>query len=312
MYFPLTGGLLRRKIGEIRAVDDVSFTVRRGETLGLCGESGCGKSTIARCIVRLYKPTGGRVLIDGMDVTRMHEKQLRGVRARSSLVFQDSYSALNPRQNVRSIITEPLRVHRIVDSNLYQNRALRLCEMVGLGSDILNRYPHELSGGQRQRVGIARALASEPSLIVCDEPLSALDLTIQVQIIRLLQELQDKRPGLTYIFISHDLSVIRHLSDKVAVMYQGRIIELADTHELYSNPIHPYTEMLLSTVLSHPGDPFLEPDRRIELNDHENMTGDKSGCGFHARCDRATQNCRIKAPKLMDLSGGHMVACMNI
>jgi oligopeptide/dipeptide ABC transporter ATP-binding protein len=181
-----------------------------------------------------------------------------------------------------------------------------------LGSDILNRYPHELSGGQRQRVGIARALASEPSLIVCDEPLSALDLTIQVQIIRLLQELQDKRPGLTYIFISHDLSVIRHLSDKVAVMYQGRIIELADTHELYSNPIHPYTEMLLSTVLSHPGDPFLEPDRRIELNDHENMTGDKSGCGFHARCDRATQNCRIKAPKLMDLSGGHMVACMNI
>jgi len=247
-YFPVTKGLLRRTVGEIKAIDDVSFSVKRGEILGICGESGCGKSTLAHCITRLYRPTDGEILFNGMDISSFSEDKLQKIRAKISMVFQDSGGAFNPRQLIRQIIAEPLDIHRLGDKRYRIERVRHLCDMVSLSPEILDRYPHELSGGQRQRVGIARAIASEPEVIICDEPLSALDVSIQAQIISLFLELRQKMNTLAYIFISHDLSVIRRICDRVAIMYQGKIIEIANTEVLFRNPLHHYTKFLLSSL----------------------------------------------------------------
>ena len=247
-YFPVTRGLLRQTVGEIKAVDDVSFSVGRGEILGICGESGCGKSTLARCITRLYRPTEGEILFKETDISSFPEGKLRKVRAKISMVFQDSGSAFNPRQRIRDIISEPLDIHRVGKKENRNERVRHLCGMVNLSAEILDRYPHELSGGQRQRVGIARAIASEPEVIICDEPLSALDVSVQAQIINLFLELRQKMNALSYIFISHDLSVIRRICDRVAIMHQGKIVEIADTEELFQNPLHIYTKFLFSAL----------------------------------------------------------------
>jgi len=247
-YFPMTKGLLKRKIGEIKAVDGISFSVKKGEILGICGESGCGKSTLARCITRLHRPTGGEIIFNGMNVSSLSEEKLRKIRAKISMIFQDSGSAFNPRQRIRDIISEPLDIHGKGDRKHRIERICRLCDMVDLSMEILDRYPHELSGGQRQRVGIARAIASVPEVIICDEPLSALDVSVQVQIISLFLELRQKMNSLSYIFISHDLSVIRRICDRVAIMYQGKIVEIADVKGLFQNPLHHYTKYLLSSL----------------------------------------------------------------
>ena len=248
MYFPVTKGLLRKVVANVKAVDDVSFSIKRGETLGLVGESGCGKTTVARCILRLYRPTAGQIIFEGQDISSWPKKKIRPLRQKMQLIFQDPYSSLDPRQSAGNIVGEPLTIHQLTKNNdEYNERLAELFRMVGLDPGMADRVPHEFSGGQRQRIGIARALASNPSFIVCDEPISALDVSIQAQVINLLQELQE-RLGLTYLFVAHDLSVVRHISDRVAVMYLGRIVEITDWKALYENPLHPYTKALLSAV----------------------------------------------------------------
>ena len=248
MYFPVTKGLLKKVVANVKAVDDVSFTIKRGETLGLVGESGCGKTTVARCILRLYRPTAGQIIFEGQDISSWPKKKIRPLRQKMQLIFQDPYSSLDPRQSAGNIVGEPLTIHQLTKNNdEYKQRLAELFRMVGLDPGMADRVPHEFSGGQRQRIGIARALASNPSFIVCDEPISALDVSIQAQVINLLQELQE-RLGLTYLFVAHDLSVVRHISDRVAVMYLGRIVEITDWKALYENPLHPYTKALLSAV----------------------------------------------------------------
>jgi peptide/nickel transport system ATP-binding protein len=311
MYFPVTRGLLRRKVAEIRAVDGVSFKLRRGETLGLVGESGCGKTTVARCVLRLYQPTAGQIIFEGQDIAGWPRQRVRTLRRRIQLIFQDPYSSLDPRQTAGSIVGEPLKIHRLVDSEKeYQRRVAELFELVGLDPAMKDRVPHEFSGGQRQRIGIARALASNPSLIVCDEPISALDVSIQAQIINLLEELQAKL-GLTYLFIAHDLSVVRHISDRVAVMYLGRIVEVADWRSLYENPLHPYTRALLSAVPIP--DPAVERKReRIILKGEvPSLLYRPSGCSFHPRCPEATEECARLNPELREVGEGHEVACLK-
>jgi peptide/nickel transport system ATP-binding protein len=313
MYFPVTRGLLRRKVADIKAVDGVTFKIKRGETLGLVGESGCGKTTIGRCILRLYKPSGGQIIFDGEDVTYLPEKGLKNLRCNVALIFQDPYSSLDPRQSADSMVGEPLKIHNWVGTNSeYKDRVEQLFRLVGLDPSMANRFPHEFSGGQRQRIGIARALACDPSLIICDEPISALDVSIQAQIINLLEELQEGIRGLTYLFIAHDLSVVKHISNRVAVMYLGRIVEITISKELYENPLHPYTRALLSAVPI--ADPFVEETReRIILKGEvPSPFNPPSGCPFHPRCFMATPECSQVVPPLREVSEGHMVACLRV
>ncbi|MDO8670144.1 MAG: dipeptide ABC transporter ATP-binding protein [Dehalococcoidia bacterium] len=312
MYFPVRSGIVfQRKVADIKAVDGISFTVQKGETLGLVGESGCGKSTTGRAILQLYHPTAGRVLFDGEDLGSLGSQKLRKMRRKMQMIFQDPYASLNPRQSVGSIIGEPLVIHGIAKGKEKQERVQELLKVVGLNPYFVNRYPHEFSGGQRQRIGIARALAVQPSFIVCDEPISALDVSIRAQILNLLEDLQEQF-GLTYLFIAHDLSVVRHISDRVAVMYLGRIVEIADRNALYENPLHPYTKALLSAVPIP--DPAIESkrERMILVGDVPSPMKPPSGCNFHTRCPMAIPECSQVVPPLVDKGAEHFAACIRI
>jgi len=313
MYFPVLRGLLRRKVADVKAVDGISFFIKRGETMGLVGESGSGKTTTGRCIIRLNRPTGGQVFFEGEEISRFPERKIRPMRRKMSLVFQDPYGSLDPRQNAGSIVGEPLKIHRLVRRKKdYRERVEELFRIVGLDPSMMDRVPHEFSGGQRQRIGVARALAGEASLLICDEPVSALDVSIQAQIINLLEELQEGLKGLTYLFIAHDLSVVRHISDRIAVMYLGRLVEITDRVALYENPLHPYTKALLSAVPV--ADPFLEEKReRIILKGEvPSPLNPPSGCNFHPRCEMAVKECSQAVPVLRLLSKGHEVACHRV
>ncbi len=305
-YFPIKDGIFQRTRGHIKAVEEVSFSIGRGETLGLVGESGCGKSTVGRAILRLNESTGGEVFFKDVDIFKLKRRQLRSMRPKMQMVFQDPYNSLNPRLTVGSIIGEALVEHGFVSRRELKDRVVEIMEQCGLSAVLTDRYPHEFSGGQRQRIGIARALAMNPEFIVCDEPVSALDVSIQAQIINLLCQLQRKY-GFSYLFISHDLSVVRHISQKVAVMYMGVIVEMAQKAELYEKPLHPYTQALLSAV------PVVDPENRskriVLKGDIPNPANPPSGCRFHTRCPRACQECSFMVPGLKTLENGHQVAC---
>lgn len=308
MYFPITAGVFRTKVGDVKAVDDVSFTIYEGETLGLVGESGCGKSTCGRAILRLYEPTAGSVKLDGEDVLAAPPGELRAMRPRMQMVFQDPQASLNPRMTVASIIGEPLDEHTTLSRAQKLERIYDLMDKVGLNRDFANRYPHEFSGGQRQRIGIARALALNPKFIVCDEPIAALDVSIQAQVVNLLEELQDSL-GLTYLFISHDLSMVRHIADRVAVMYLGQIIELAPRDALYAEPLHPYTQALLSAVPEPDPNAEVERGRIILTGDVPSPANPPAGCNFCTRCPKVMEVCRRIEPKLTEVAGNRFVAC---
>ena len=312
MHFPVTSGIIfQRKVADIKAVDGVTFSIKKGETLGLVGESGCGKTTAGRCILQLYKPTAGDVLFEGQRLNDLSTKEMIPFRRKMQIIFQDPYGSLNPRMTCGDIIGEPLVIHKLTSGKgEYNDRIAELLTVVGLNPYMADRYPHEFSGGQRQRIGIARALAVNPSFIVCDEPVSALDVSIQAQVINLLEELQDQF-GLTYLFIAHDLSVVRHISDRVAVMYLGHIVEIADRDELHENPQHPYTKALLSAVPIP--DPALEAEReRIVLTgDDPSPMNPPEGCVFHTRCPEMIDDCKQDMPELREISPGHYVSCIR-
>ena len=307
-YFPIRRGVLQKTVGYVHAVDDVSFDVKKGETLGLVGESGCGKTTTGRSILQLYKPTSGKVFFDGINLVDLHGEKLRLLRRRIQMIFQDPYASLNPRMTVEEIISEPLKIFKIIDNSQTRDRVKDLLELVRLNPAYIDRYPHEFSGGQRQRIGVARALALNPDLIVCDEPISALDVSVQAQIVNLLEDLQ-KEMGLTYLFIAHDLSVVRHISNRVAVMYLGVIMELGDRDELYTHPLHPYTKALLSAVPIP--DPVIEEKRKrmILEGDVPSPVNPPSGCRFRTRCPIAQEICSQERPAWREIRHGHFAAC---
>jgi oligopeptide transport system ATP-binding protein len=312
-HFPIMRGILiRRKVGAVQAVDGVSFVIAQGETLGLVGESGCGKTTAGRTLLALYPATAGQVTIDGLNVHQAKGRELLAIRRKAQIIFQDPFASLNPRWTVNAIVSEPIKVHKLYKSNKERSaRVKELMELVGLNARLINRFPHEFSGGQRQRIGVARALATEPKFIVCDEPISALDVSIQAQVVNLLEDLQD-RLGLTYLFIAHDLSMVRHICDRVAVMYLGVIVELAERNELYENPLHPYTQSLLSAV------PIPDPkkdrarQRTILTGDVPSPINPPSGCRFHPRCPVAIPQCSEARPEWRDMGGNHWVACHRV
>ena len=306
-FFPVRAGVLRRVVGHVRAVDDVSFQIRPGETLGLVGESGCGKTTVGRSILRLIEPTGGRVFFEGTDVRAASGEQLRAMRRRMQIIFQDPYASLNPRMSISDIIGEGLRVHKLVTGRqALEDRVRELLMKVKLDPVYVNRYPHEFSGGQRQRIGIARALSLSPKFIVCDEAVSALDVSIQAQIINLLMDLRDEM-GLSFLFVAHDLSVVRHISHRVAVMYLGKIVETATTRELFEDPKHPYTRALLSAVPV--ADPDHRPQRTILVGDVPSPINPPPGCPFHTRCPMVMDICRVEKPPLRETGDGHQYTC---
>ena len=309
MHFPITQGIvIQRQVGAVKAVDGLNFDIFRGETLGLVGESGCGKTTTGRSVLQLYRPTAGTVQFNGEELTKLKGDKLRRMRRQMQMIFQDPYASLNPRMTVGDIIGEPLQVHDILKGQARRDRVQELLKTVGLNPYFVNRYPHEFSGGQRQRIGVARALAVQPEFIVCDEPISALDVSIQAQIINLLEDLQAKF-NLTYLFIAHDLSVVRHISDRIAVMYLGKIAELTGRKELYDNPLHPYTRALLSAVPIP--DPVVEEQRRrmVLEGDVPSPAHPPAGCNFHTRCPLAMEICSQQEPEFRDVGGGHWVAC---
>lgn len=305
-HFPVTGGVLLREIARVHAVDGVSLAIKPGETLGLVGESGCGKSTLGRLILRLEEPTSGDVLFEGKNILAYDTEHMRTMRERMQVIFQDPFSSLNPRKSVAHIVGEPLLVHGMKNRSEREERVQYLLEVVGLRREHMRRYPHQFSGGQRQRIGVARALALNPRLIICDEAVSALDVSIQAQVINLLQDLQDEF-NLTYLFISHDLSVVEHISDRVAVMYLGKVVELSDKRSLYSSPLHPYTQALLGAAPV--ADPHREAKHTILRGDVPSPINPPSGCRFHTRCPYAEQICKDHEPELRDLAAGHTAAC---
>jgi oligopeptide transport system ATP-binding protein len=308
MHFPIYRGVFQRQVGAVRAVDGVSFDVKRGETLGLVGESGCGKSTTGRTILQLYKPTAGQVTFEGTDLIKLKGEQMRQMRRKMQMIFQDPYASLNPRMTVAQLVGEPLMVHNVATGAEINQRVEHLLELVNLNPAFASRYPHEFSGGQRQRIGVARALALQPSFIICDEPISALDVSIQAQVVNLLEELQEQF-HLTYLFIAHDLSMVRHISDRVAVMYLGVIVELATRDELYSKPLHPYTQALLSAVPIP--DPVADAKRKrtILQGDVPSPANPPSGCRFRTRCPIAEAVCAETRPEFREIRPGHFVAC---
>ncbi len=308
-YFPIyKGTLIQRHVGDIKAVDDVSFEIYKGETLGLVGETGSGKTTVGRTILRLYEPTAGQVTFDGTDMYRLNEGDMRKMRLRMQMIFQDPYASLNPRMTVGSIVAAPLEVHKVASGKVKRQRIDEMLNLVGLNPEFVNRYPHEFSGGQRQRIGIARALAANPDLIICDEPISSLDVSIQAQVVNLLEELQQQL-NLTYLFIAHDLSMVRHISDRMAVMYLGKIVELADRDEIYLRPLHPYTKALISAVPVPDPDVAAQRHRVILQGDIPSPANPPLGCNFNTRCPLAQEVCRQLDPDFAEIRPGHWVAC---
>ena len=307
-YFPITKGIFRRTVGHVKAVENVSFQVHKGETLGVVGESGCGKTTMGLCIMHLIQPTQGTIRLNTDDGwVEVNARSIRGLRDKMQIVFQDPFSSLNPRMRIRDIVAEPLQAHGMKSRRERYERVEALLQAVGLGSHHMNRFPHEFSGGQRQRIGIARALSLNPSLVVCDEPVSALDVSVQAQVLNLLADLQEEF-GLTYLFIAHDLSVVQHISDRVAVMYLGRIVEMGDVDSLFSRPKHPYTEALLSAIPDP--DPDVVGEQIILQGDVPSPANPPAGCHFHPRCRYAQERCRRENPELVDVDGqGHLAAC---
>ncbi|GIN37905.1 dipeptide ABC transporter ATP-binding protein [Heyndrickxia oleronia] len=306
-YYPVKGGFLRRTIAEVKAVDDVSFVINKGETLGLVGESGCGKSTAGRTILKLLNPTSGKIIFDGKDITNLGGKELRLARKDFQMVFQDPYASLNPKQMVGDIVSEPIRNFTSKSMKDLKLEVLELLQKVGLPEDAYYKYPHEFSGGQRQRIGIARALALKPKLIVADEPVSALDVSVQSQVLNLLKELQNEF-DLTYLFIAHDLSVVKHMSDRIGVMYLGNLVEIADKSSLYAEPLHPYTQALISAIPE--ADPRKRKERIILQGDVPSPVNPPSGCPFHTRCPVARDECSKRKPSLKEVKPGHQVACV--